>query len=179
MKQHTLYKIILFLLIIIGTWSCERDDICAETTSTTPHLIIRFYDINTPEEFKQARNLSVRAFDADGNELDDIVSNQSTDSIVLPLQFQNQGVPTISRFVFEKDTDFRLDTDPATDSNIDLITVNYTPEFVYVSRACGYKSIFTNVSIDITSDGDNWIFGSQILTTTIENENEAHIILRH
>ena len=44
--------------------------------------------------------------------------------------------------------------------NIDIITVNYIPKFVYVSRACGYKSIFTNNSIIINSDSDNWIFSS-------------------
>ncbi len=179
MKLNNTYKILLFLLIIAGTWSCERDDICAEATATTPHLIIRFYDINDPEELKVVRELSARGFDADGNPLEDFTLSSPYDSIVLPLRFQHEGESTTSTFSLEKDTDFRLDDDDTTNSNIDIITVNYTPEFQYVSRACGYKSIFNNLSISIGQDGDNWILTSEILTTTIDNEDQAHIILRH
>jgi hypothetical protein len=179
LKNKVLHRLFIYSFIVFATWSCERDDICAESTLTTPHLIIRFYDINAPEELKDVRNLSIRGYDTEGNELEDIVTNQSTDSLVLPLRFQNQGENTISRFILEKDTDFALDSDPLTESNIDIITVNYSPQFVYVSRACGYKSIFTNVSVNLETDGNNWIFGSEILTTTIENETQAHIILRH
>lgn len=178
MKQNNIYNVLLVALIIVATWSCERDDICAEATVTTPHLIIRFYDVSSPEELKDARRLSVRGFDAEGNELDNIVFNTDTDSIVLPLRFQGE-VLTTSRFILEKDTDFGIDEDPLTDSNIDIINVNYTPEFVYVSRACGYKSIFTNVSINREPDTNNWILGSEIINTTIENEDQTHVILRH
>ena len=180
MKQKTLYKSFVFLLIIIGTWSCERDDICAETTATTPHLIIRFYDISNPENLKQVRQLSARGFDADGNEIEqELFAPANKDSIVLPLRFQNENIPTTSKFVLEKDTDYRLDEITTTASNRDVITVSYTPQFVYVSRACGYKSIFTNVSIIVEPDGDNWILSSEIVNPTIENETKAHIILRH
>lgn len=180
LKQRATYKYLLFILIIIGTWSCERDDICADTTPTTPHLIIRFYDINNPEEFKQVRQLSVRGFDANGVEIaSNIVSPVNTDSIVLPLRFQGENMPSFSRFILEKDSDLAADTDDMTDSNIDIIQVNYTPEFIYVSRACGYKSIFNNTAITIESDTSNWIFSNEIINTTIDNENQAHIILRH
>ncbi|MEZ4802769.1 MAG: DUF6452 family protein [Gelidibacter sp.] len=180
MNNKLLNKLLVFGFIIMATSSCERDDICAETTPTTPHLIIRFYDINNPEEFKQVRQLSIRGFDANDMEIEqEILAPVNTDSIVLPLRFDGEGIPTTSRFILEKDRDFFLDTNPATVSNIDMIKVNYTPEFVYVSRACGYKSIFTNTSITIVSDSENWIFSSEVINTTIENENQAHIILRH
>ncbi len=178
MKNKFLNLIGIFGFVILATWSCERDDICAESTATTPHLIIRFYDVSNPEELKNARRLSVRGFDAEGVELENIVFNTDTDSIVLPLYFQGETLTT-SRFILEKDTDFRLDEDPATDSNMDIININYIPEFEYVSRACGYKSIFTNLSIGVEQDGNTWIRTNEILTTTIENENQAHAILRH
>lgn len=166
------------LLLIVATYGCERDDICAAATPTTPRLNIAFYDINNPEVPKPAPSLSVRGFDLDGNELpSDIVSNMDRDSILLPLHISNE--PITSRFALEKDTDFRLDEDPATESNIDIIEVSYIPEFVYVSRACGYKSIFKNLSITIEPDGNNWIISSEIVNTTIENETTTHIILRH
>lgn len=177
MKNKTPYKIFLPVLIIIGTWSCERDDICAEITPTTPHLIIRFYDVTDPEVLKGVTGLTVRALDANGINLEDLPVKTPFDSIVLPLRTTLGSITT--RFSLEQNTNFRLDTLSATNSNIDIIAVTYTPELVYVSRACGYKSIFTNLSINIIQDTDNWILTNEVLTTTIENEDQAHIILRH
>ena len=172
----------LLLVVAVYTSSCERDDICAEATATTPHLIIRFYDINDSDELKQVRQLSASGFDANGNELGLIYQNRDLDSIVLPLNFQNENILTTSTFKLKKDSDFdedEEDEDDETESNIDVITVSYIPKFEYVSRACGYRSVFTNLSITVEPDSDNWIISNEILTTTIENETSAHVILRH
>ena len=162
--------------------SCERDDICASTTSTTPRVIILFYDINNPETPKSVRQLSVYG---EGNEENLILPTTDTDSINLPLNFDTEDVPTSTRFVLKKDTDFDTDldddgnADETTVSNSDIIEISYTPEFVYVSRACGYKSVFNGAQISFDSDGDNWIITSDVLNETIENENAAHIIIYH
>ncbi len=165
------------MLIVIATYSCERDDICAAATQTTPHLNIAFNDINVPDERKIARRLSVRGFDSEGNELPDIITNTDRDSILLPLHLS--GESAVSRFILERDTDFGLDEDPSTEPNIDIIEVHYTTKFIYVSRACGYKSIFENLSVTILQDDNNWIISNETVNTTIENETETHIILRH
>jgi len=170
---------VLAILIILTGVSCERDDICSENTPTTPSLVIRFYNVDDQEQTKQVRLLTVNGIDSEGNPLDDIVSSTSTDSIVLPLRFQNEGVITTSSFQLIKDSDFDSDTNPNTFSNIDVIEVSYTPQFIYVSRACGYKSIFNNLQNTLIIDSDNWIFGYNIINPTIENENTAHIILYH
>jgi len=57
--------------------------------------------------------------------------------------------------------------------------VSYTPEFIYVSRACGYKSIFNDLQNTLIIDSDNWIAGYNIIKPTVENENEAELILYH
>lgn len=170
---------VLAILIILTGLSCERDDICSENTPTTPSLVIRFYNVDDQEQTKQVRLLTVNGIDSEGNPLDDIVSSISTDSIVLPLRFQNEGVITTSRFQLIKDSDFDSDTNPNTFSNTDVIEVSYTPQFIYVSRACGYKSIFNNLQNTLIIDPDNWIFGYNIINSTLENENTAHIILYH
>jgi hypothetical protein len=175
LKQIFPYKILLFLLIIIGTWSCERDDICAESTSTTPHLIIRFYDINNQTTLKNARNLTVTG---EGS-ADEIISNKTVDSIVLPLKFDSENTINTTRFILEKNTDYRLDTNPLTNSNVDIIDVKYTPQFVFVSRACGYKAIFADLQISRDADDDNWIINTEVINPTIENENAAHINIYH
>lgn len=124
---------VLAILIILTGLSCERDDICSENTPTTPSLVIRFYNVDDQEQTKQVRLLTVNGIDSEGNPLDDIVSSISTDSIVLPLRFQNEGVITTSRFQLIKDSDFDTDTNPNTFSNTDVIEVSYTPQFIYVS----------------------------------------------
>ena len=171
-------SLLIILTILLGT-GCERDDICAETTTTTPHLIIRFYDVNEQENTKQVRLLTVNGVDPEGNVLDNIVTNVSTDSIVLPLRFQQEGIVTASRFELKRDSDFDTDNNDATVSNTDIIVVSYTPEFIYVSRACGYKSVFNDTQNTLIIDPDNWIFGYEISNPTIDNENAAHIILYH
>jgi len=172
------FSLLVILIILIGT-SCERDDICAETTPTTPHIIITFYDINEQDNTKQVRLLTVNGVDPDGNVLENIVTNTSTDSIVLPLRFQNENIVTASRFELKRDSDFDTDTNNNTVSNTDVIVVSYTPEFVYVSRACGYKSVFNETQNTLILDTDNWIFSYEIINPTIDNENSAHIILYH
>jgi hypothetical protein len=173
-------KISLVILLVVAILcSCEKDDICPEATSTTPHLIIRFYDINNDETLKSVRRLSVNGIDDQGNLLNDIVFNTSTDSIVVPLRFQEENVQTTTRFALKKDTDFDLDSNDTTVSNTDIIEVTYSPKFIYVSRACGYKSIFELESIIREPEVNNWIINQTIIIPIIENENEAHINIYH
>jgi hypothetical protein len=167
--------IFLFALMALSFLTCERDDICASTTSTTPNLIIRFYDINNTANTKSVPQLSVFG---EGNE-QAILAPVNTDSINLPLTFDTEGNPSSTRFILKKDSNFDTDDDDATISNSDIIEITYTPEFVYVSRACGYKSVFNGAQISFDSDDDNWIISNEVLNETIENENAAHIIIYH
>ena len=50
---------ILLLVFALGFISCERDDICAESTATTPQLIIEFYDASNPDDLKSVPRLTV------------------------------------------------------------------------------------------------------------------------
>jgi hypothetical protein len=69
------------------------------------------------------------------------------------------------------------DTDTMND-NIDVITFNYQRVDEYVSRACGFKTLFylneTNPVV-LTADGDNWIQNIVVTQPNIENENEVHV----
>lgn len=173
-------KSLVFAVIALSlaiNLSCEKDDICAETTATTPHLIIKFFDVNIPADTKAVSGLSVIGEGlAEGYE---VVYNTTKDSIILPLRFQDENVLTTTRFELKKNTNFDTDTNTETASNTDIIEVSYTPKFVYVSRACGYKSIFENAQITIEADTENWIFNYDIINSTIENEKAAHINIYH
>ena len=54
-------KIYLILLIALSFSSCEKDDICDAATSTTPRLIVQFYDISNPTVLKTVNNLKIIA----------------------------------------------------------------------------------------------------------------------
>lgn len=171
--------IALTLLLVLAFNNCERDDLCAESTPTTPSLIIRLHDISNEESTKNAFDLRVQGVGSD-----DVLPNYnvvSTDSIVLPLKTQASSTQ------YKLHSDYSLDdngtpdddTDDIISGNEDIITITYEAEDVYVSRACGFKTIYNNITITVEDDGDNWILDDEIVNTTIDNENAAHVKIFH
>jgi hypothetical protein len=65
--------------------------------------------------------------------------------------------------------------------NEDFLEFNYTPENVFVSRACGFKTTFELNTTDGVIQTDAaladtfWIQSINIQTNTITTENETHI----
>lgn len=192
MKKISLIIIFTITLILIfTTQSCERDDICAESTATTPHLIVRFYNVANQENTKSVTDLRVYGV----NDLDekivipefDIVD---TDSIALPLRTDaNETKFILHRDYAIDDNDTPDDdTDDFETGNPDVLTVTYTTEQVYVSRACGFKTIFNDLAISIEQEADdpdddlgNWLEQFIITATnnTVEDETAAHINIFH
>ncbi len=153
MKLHLNLKqsFIILIILIVGI-SCEKDDICVE--SVTPKLIIRFYDNNNPTETKTVSSLTVTS----GNNT--IINEQSTDSIAIPLDVNNlQTVYTLTN-----------------DMTDDTLTISYGINEVYVSRSCGFIANYNQLTTNNTS---NWIQDIQVISQTIENENQAHVQIRH
>lgn len=108
-----------------------------------------------------------------------IMYDRTADSIILPLKIDVLDEVNTTRFLLTRDSDYDTDENPETISNTDVIEVNYTPELVYVSRACGYKSIFNDVSITNVSDSEKWIIDVDVINNTINNEDAAHINIYH
>ena len=66
--------------------------------------------------------------------------------------------------------------------NQELVTINYTRNDVYVSRACGYKTIFENVATTLDEGADGpWIFQTipQNDNLIIEDETTTHYTFSH
>lgn len=186
--MRLLNLLVLFTAFVL--LSCERDDICAETTATTPRLLIEFYNPSSTDELKSVLRLTAYGeglvVDDNGMEIQPIESsdatilfNQNSNALALPLRIDAEGELATVRFILEKDTNLRLDDNTASNSNIDILEINYIPEFIYVSRACGYKSIYNNLDIDLQTDDNNWINNIDIVETTIENENTVHVRIFH
>ncbi|NRD20348.1 hypothetical protein HNV08_09845 [Winogradskyella eckloniae] len=194
----------LVLCMAIALINCERDDICASTTTTTPRLIIEFYDMDDAEELKDVPRLTAYGeglvVDENGMVTEPTASSDSiivdyenedlyvfdtnTDIIALPLKLTddlgNNFVTT--RYVLEKDTSSRLDTDEDTVSNIDILEITYQIDFSYVSRACGYKTIFTQLNVTRILDSNPWISSIIIednIENSVENENTTHVRIYH
>ena len=152
---------LLLTLIALLVSSCEKDDFCIEPI--TPNMVIRFYNATNITQTKPVVNLSVNP-----EGFDELYSNANLDSILIPLDVtSNQIIYNLS-----------------SESNIDVITINYDVEEVFVSRSCGFKAIFNNVSV--TSDVSNdWIIGltetleNTITIPTIDNETAAHVKIFH
>jgi len=164
MKKQFLY-FVLIISSILGSSSCERDDICID--DTTPNFVLRFYDTDEPTDFKTVNQLSVKS-DATVILGDSLVFS-SLDSIGIPINV----AADMTQYIMT------INSNDITTLNRDTITINHIPQEVFVGRSCGFKSIFNNVTYAITNDSDNWIKSFEIVTETIEDETKAHIKIFH
>ncbi len=163
-------KICFALFILFAFHSCTRDDICPETTQTTPLLIVTFNNAVIPTERKQAPGLTIETT-LENSEI--VLDNETTDSIAIPL---NAGADiTQYRFTINSDSETEI-------PNTDIVEFIYEREDIYVSRACSFKTNFNNLQADVEDEGDsNWIFQIDVnaLNNTVEDENETHITILH
>lgn len=151
----------LFAFVLAGFISCEPDDICLAETPGTPSLIIVFYDNDQPESKKEVPNLQVK-----GLGLEAEFYSGTTDSIAIPLKIN------------ENATDFLLSK---TENDIlfeESITFKHDSYDRFLSRACGYQKIFTNLSTERTNS-IVWIESIEIVTDTISDINNTHVKILH
>jgi hypothetical protein len=148
--------LVLMIVLILTFLSCEKDDICIE--NTTPKLIIRFYDDTDRTELKQLNNMFVWVVEYDSIER---YNNVTLDSIAIPLNLSED----ITKFVIENN------------AVKDTIEFSYARNDIFVSRSCGYKTIFEELQINTNSL--NWIKNTEIINSTIENDTAAHINMYH
>ena len=159
-------KIIAALLLIAFFFAaCEKDDICETGTPTTPKLIIEFYDNNNVTIKKIVPNLVV-----------------SSDSQIEVLKFNGVSkieIPLKTNAVIT-DYNFSLVTNNTVPTliNEDKVTFNYTTKESFISRACGFKTVFTlneNNGYVTATDANNWIKNSIVEKRNVLNENETHV----
>ncbi|MEC4003825.1 DUF6452 family protein [Flavobacterium sp. SUN052] len=172
-------KILLLLLIAVSFSGCEKDDICDAATSTTPRLVIECYEFGaiTPTDKSVNKLKAVASGQIDGVIFDSTLTDASKylfngKKILLPLKVTGiSGVETTITY------DLTLNFGEAT-ANTDTLTIKYFQNNIYVSRACGYKTLFDLSSTDadiLVPASDNWIKVIQIVKSNLENENEIHV----
>lgn len=167
-------NILIYTLFFIFL-GCEKDDICDESENTTPLLTIEFYDRVNTSVLKNAQDLRIQAIDKDEpiNFNPDLLGTPTTtitnNKISIPLKsFEEQ---TTYRFIFNANNEDI--------SNEDILTFNYTTQDIFMSRGCGFKTVYRNLQPVLLTNpqGDNVFWIDQILLTNINvtNTNDVHI----
>lgn len=152
-------KCILFFVLIAGFFSCEKDDFCVQNP-VTPNLVLRFYDKDDINELKAVQRLSIIA----QGKTDSLFTNQTTDSIAIPLNsLAKETIYTLKMNSIDN---------TIANNQIATLTVKYNPEDDYVSRSCGYRVIYKDVNLEYTTWIDNL---STSLITNIDNQARAHV----
>jgi hypothetical protein len=161
---------VFLMLAVLFSLSCERDDICID--EITPKLIIRFYDFENPELFKDVANLKVNIEGTDGDYINETITTL-TDSIALPINV----VVNETRYTLTLQENDILQQE----ENADILEITYTQEDIWVSRPCGYKAVFNGVESRLEKDEDNWIDEIVPLSDPLDitNENSAHVKIYH
>lgn len=159
-------KYIRLIFILLLFFSCEKDDFCLQNP-VTPNLVIRFYDNVDRQSVKTVQRLWVWAANKDTL---DTYKGVNTDSIVIPLNTLSQ------------ETIYNLKMNningAADNDQLATITINYTPVEQYVSRSCGFRVVFNNVTFSPTTN--TWITDfSPASLTIIDNQNAAHLQIFH
>ena len=146
-----------YLLILVSVVCCEPDDLCAESIADTQDLVIRFYDADQPDQLKPIPSLT-----ATGQDLETSLVFQETDSIALPLRVNNNQ------------TDFVLSKDEVED----VLEIQYTTSDHYISRGCGFKTLFSVENLQI-KEPYNWIQSVELITSEVVHDSLAHVKIYH
>ncbi len=160
-------KIILFLVALCFTLSsCEKDDICDPATSTTPNLIVTFYDAASPTTTKNVTSLAI---------VDAVTSNiYGTFSSISKIKVPLNPMSTVAKYKFILNYG-NLDPTLVYEAQLEF---NYSTQNRYVSRACGFKTIYEledNTPTLTPATTANWIQQLNVETTSITDENTTHI----
>ncbi len=164
-----LKKIALVVFFVGLTLGCTRDDICPAETPTTPLLIVKFLDFADGEASKSVTGL--RVVDATDNTIE-LISTTTTDSIAIPLRNFSNG--TSFNFIVNAGSE---DED---EINADEFNLNYTTRDIYLNRACGFITNYDDLTAQIVNEGGtNWMISFEVLTPSVENQDETHITIFH
>lgn len=165
--------LIVVSFLIYSSSSCEKDDICDANTPTTPRLIIDFYDITNPSAAKSVTNLAIV-----GNGMTQGILFNGISKIQVPLKTDADN--TKYSFILNYGN-----ANPAL-VYTDVLEFNYSRSTVFVSRACGYKTLFNlnndtalaNAFVlnnDPAATEGVWIKNISVAKYNLETENETHL----
>lgn len=151
-------KIWFFFLLLFLNSSCEPDDVCSETSPSTPQLVFRLYNSSQPSEFKAVDTLRIVSLSWEAT-----LEFFNSDSIVLPLQVIESKI----------NADLTI-----SDGITDRIEIDYLTKDVYLNRACGFQTTFQIQTIEVDQP-TNWVNSIEIVTNEVITDTLAHVKIYH
>ena len=142
----TLYIPVMAVTAALMFWACEKDDICPENSPKTPDARVEFY-VMTDGRPEESKRTALNVFGLEGKERKEAIKILGSGEYVnLPVNFEAGQ----SRYLFEEGT------------LTDTLTLSYEPEMTFVSKACGYRFTFRNVTVSCTTGGPVESFSGDI-----------------
>lgn len=155
------FKLLFFIFIPLLLIGCEEDDICIG--EGTPNLTVVFR--NQLNSVNQKDTLSIyRSTSEDFENQDTIYQKFYTDSIKLPLYGLNSN-----RAYFK--------IKRRSNSDNDILTINYHSKSEYVSKACGFRLTYDNLNYHSTHQHINTIEPAESNELKDETITNLYIIL--
>ena len=166
------FKLIILTMSFLIIISCEKDDICPDSTQTTPQLVVTFYDALDPQQSKIVESLAVYAIKDSELILIENINGINTDSIAIPLRndIGASNFRFIRNYSVENDIIF---------GDFSHIYIDYEMTDVFISRACGFITNYSLLSILNDNYAGTWITESEIVNPVVTNENQAHVKILH
>lgn len=128
----------LIALTVAALWGCERDDICPENTAGTPAARVEFRTYDAAGEAVEYAPQGVHFYGLRGKErLEELTGAEGATWVQLPVDFEAET----SRYLIEQS------------GRTDTLTLRYTPELEFISKACGFRFVFSGVSALCTLEG--------------------------
>lgn len=155
MKKISL--LLIPILSVFAFWSCEEDDVCIE--GTTPPLIVTLKksDATVMDSLFVYRQEANGAFTTVNN-------GAPKDSLAIPLRL-DESESTKVVFALRRNSPSLTDT----------VSFTYDYAIEYISKACGYKVIYNNISE--RQKTHHFIKNFKLLKNNITDETSAHIVL--
>lgn len=158
-----------FLLSTIGAslfFSCEKDDLCDGQTAT-PKVRIELYDKSNSTTLKPAYKVECYVIPEIASDSIKSLVFDNKSEIQLPLDINKLETVWNLRFTEIINNDTLTKTDQ--------VKFVYNPKAEYVSKACGYKSVYFNVVVNREENpSGNWIVNYTQLVKDVINEEKIH-----
>ena len=152
---------ILSCLALGVFYACEENDICIDPKA--PQLIIKFNNESNPKEKMD----SLFVLKQNPNETyTQVAGGVGRDSIIFPLPLEKTDHTTIV-----------VSRRSKTQDSLDVITINYDYRTEFVSKACGFKAVYTISNIELPTT--NFIKSYKILRNEVTDQVFAHIQLNY
>lgn len=159
-------RVSILLASALAFQSCEKDDLCGGLNVKTPLVNIEFYNKDNISQQKAPEELVCYAVGHENEKKNFILQSK----ISLPLQLSGTRTQWVLEYrtIVNNDTIIRKDT----------LNLSYETQSEYISKACGYRSIFNNVTTSINNNTSNqpgeWIVSLESMNQII-NENDIHV----